>query len=287
MGDIWRGALIDGLAPIPPFRGGPFEASPRGQVYSPATLFAAGEEGAWYDPSDLDTLWQDAAGTTPAIVDGPVGRMDDKSGRGNHLTQTIAAARPTLRQVGAVYYLEFDGVDDHLVRSGPSFNLWDAGSFTLSLALQGGPPAADRYLVAQGSSASANPVLGPVRSGPTTATSNVPTARSDSNNQNLSLTGETQALVNAHTGDKVLTVAESGSTYRQYLDHGSAVETAYTRAGPFTLDRLSLGALVRSSAALYWAGRFYGMVIRSGAELAAPDRANLVDYLAGLQDRPL
>lgn len=29
MSDIWRGALIDGLAPLPPFRGGPFKAYPR------------------------------------------------------------------------------------------------------------------------------------------------------------------------------------------------------------------------------------------------------------------
>ena len=47
---------------------------------SPASLFAASEPGAWYDPSDLTTLFQDSAGTTP--VTGPnqtVGLMLDKS----------------------------------------------------------------------------------------------------------------------------------------------------------------------------------------------------------------
>lgn len=62
-----------------------------------ASLFASGEQGAWYDPSDLTTMFQDAAGTTPVTgVEQPVGRILDKSGRGNHATQTTTASRPTL-----------------------------------------------------------------------------------------------------------------------------------------------------------------------------------------------
>lgn len=47
-------------------------------------LFAAGEQGVWFDPSDLTTLFQDAAGTTPVYlpgqgqVDPPVGLLLDK-----------------------------------------------------------------------------------------------------------------------------------------------------------------------------------------------------------------
>lgn len=47
---------------------------------SPAALFAAGEVGAWYDPSDLSTMFQDSAGTTPVTTVGqPVGLRLDKS----------------------------------------------------------------------------------------------------------------------------------------------------------------------------------------------------------------
>lgn len=49
-------------------------------AFSPAALFALAEPGTWYDPSDLTTLFQDSAGTTP--VTGPnqqVGLMLDKS----------------------------------------------------------------------------------------------------------------------------------------------------------------------------------------------------------------
>lgn len=43
-------------------------------------LFAAGEQGAWYDPSDFSTLFQDSAGTTPVTAVGqPAGLILDKS----------------------------------------------------------------------------------------------------------------------------------------------------------------------------------------------------------------
>jgi hypothetical protein len=68
-----------------------------------ASLFAAGEEGGWYDPSDLSTVWQDDAGTVAGAIDSPVGRLDDKSGNGNHLLQATADARPVLRSDGTLY----------------------------------------------------------------------------------------------------------------------------------------------------------------------------------------
>ena len=64
-------------------------------MVGPASLFAGGIAGAWYGPSDLSTLFQDSAGTTPVTTAGqPVGLMLDKSGRANHAAQAIAAARP-------------------------------------------------------------------------------------------------------------------------------------------------------------------------------------------------
>jgi len=68
--------------------------------FSPAALFSAGEQGAWYDPSDFSTMFQDDAGVTPVTSVGQsVGRINDKSGRGNHATQPTAASRPVLGRV--------------------------------------------------------------------------------------------------------------------------------------------------------------------------------------------
>jgi hypothetical protein len=48
--------------------------------FSPATLFAMGEQGYWLDPSDFSTMFQDAAGTTPVTATGQSVRlMLDKS----------------------------------------------------------------------------------------------------------------------------------------------------------------------------------------------------------------
>lgn len=79
-------------------------------------LFANNEQGAWYDPSDFDTMFQDSTGTTPVTAVGQsVGLILDKSGRGNHASQATSAARPALQQdAGGKYYLNFDGVDDFL-----------------------------------------------------------------------------------------------------------------------------------------------------------------------------
>lgn len=81
-------------------------------AFTPASLFAGGVQGAWYDPSDIATLFQDSAGTMPAVVDQPVGRMNDKSGNGLHMFQPTAAMRPILRQAGGLSWLEFDGAND-------------------------------------------------------------------------------------------------------------------------------------------------------------------------------
>ena len=61
-------------------------------------LFANNEQGFFYDPNDLSTMFQDAAGTVPVTAVGQrVGLMKDKSERGNHAYQTTSVARPILQ----------------------------------------------------------------------------------------------------------------------------------------------------------------------------------------------
>ncbi len=82
-------------------------------AWSPADLTAL---AAWYDPSDLSTMFQDAAGTTPVTEAGqPVGLILDKSGNGHHASQTTSTARPLFQIDGSGNgHLVFDGVDDYL-----------------------------------------------------------------------------------------------------------------------------------------------------------------------------
>lgn len=87
-----------------------------GQIIS--QLFANNEQGFAFDFNDLSTMYQDSAGTIPVTgVGQPVGKVLDKSGRGNHATQSTSSKRPILQQnaTTGAYYLVFDGVDDYLV----------------------------------------------------------------------------------------------------------------------------------------------------------------------------
>jgi hypothetical protein len=98
-------------------------------------LFAAGEQGVWYDPSDFSTLFQDAAGSTPVTAVGqPVGRILDKSGRGNHATQSTTTSRPILQQDGSGrHYLAFDGTDDSFATGNIDFTATDSISLVAGL----------------------------------------------------------------------------------------------------------------------------------------------------------
>jgi len=99
--------------------------------FSPLDLFSSGEQGAWYDPSDFSTMFQDSAGSTPVTAVGQtVGKILDKSGRNNHASQATAASRPVLQIDGnGKYYLGFDGVDDSLATSSFSMAVPKASVF--------------------------------------------------------------------------------------------------------------------------------------------------------------
>jgi len=94
----------------------------RAGVFSLASLFAGGIAGSWYDPSDLSTLFQDSAGTTPVTAAGqPVGLILDKSGNNNHAVQATAAKRPTYQTSAGLHWLAFDGVDDAMATAAIDF----------------------------------------------------------------------------------------------------------------------------------------------------------------------
>lgn len=108
-------------------------------------LFADGKQGAWYDPSDKSTLFQDVAGTVSVTKDGdPVALMRDKSGNGNHATQGISSARPIYRTDGTYHWLAYDGVDDHF----DAPQLIKSANFSVFAAIKGDSLTHDaRYLV--------------------------------------------------------------------------------------------------------------------------------------------
>lgn len=78
-------------------------------------LFGNGEEGCFYDPSDLSTLFQDWQGTIPVTAPGqPVGLMLDKSGRERHAMQTNDDRRPIFDIDDGRPCITFDGATTFL-----------------------------------------------------------------------------------------------------------------------------------------------------------------------------
>ena len=104
--------------------------------FSPLSLFSGGTPGAWYDPSDFGTMFQDSAGTIPVTaVEQPVGLVLDKSGSGNNAFQTTSASRPLLKIDGSGnYYWNFDGVDDSFVTN--NINLASTDKLSIFAGIQ-------------------------------------------------------------------------------------------------------------------------------------------------------
>ena len=108
------------------FNGGRFAAgrfvANRSNFASSASPAASLPNGAvlWLDPSDMSTLFQDAAGTVPVTAPGqPVGLILDKSGNGFHAVQSVNDNfRPTFLVDGnGRGFVRIDGIDDYMLIS--------------------------------------------------------------------------------------------------------------------------------------------------------------------------
>lgn len=105
-------------AVTPAVRGAFEQSYGGGSVALIKSLFAAGQQGFWLPFTDFASLSQDSAGTLPyTALEQPVGRVLDRSGRGNHASQVTSSARGKVSAAVVSpptrpYYLQLDGVDD-------------------------------------------------------------------------------------------------------------------------------------------------------------------------------
>jgi hypothetical protein len=238
-----------------------------GSRFSPASLFSNGEEGGWYDPSDLSTLFEED-GTTPASVDGPVGKILDKSGNGNHLLQTTETKCPTLRLAGGLYYLEFDGVDDGLRSADIDFT----GTNTMSV-FSGARKEADEVAVVAELSNTFGSNDGSFRLA--SIGGNVWRYSSKGNSGvNANATGYTPPVTSVLTG--LSDIANDVTTIR--VDGvEKASPTADQGTGPFGTYPLNLGARNNGSL-LQLDGRVYGLIVR-GALSNADEISSAEKYI--------
>jgi len=85
-----------------------------GVAFNIADIYAAAS-GIWIDPSNISTLFQDAAASVPVAASAnPVRRANDLSGSANNITASSDARRATYTEGGGLKWLEHDGTDDGL-----------------------------------------------------------------------------------------------------------------------------------------------------------------------------
>lgn len=207
----------------------------------------------WYDVSDLSTLFEDRAGTTPASVDGLVGMMHDLSGNDHHAVAVSDPARPTLRQSGSSYWLEFSSV--HRMKTG-----------ALSVT------APRTTIVSFRFDAAADFIID-----------------GDVNNQNslYAISTTTLRFLAAAAGGVSWTTATAGTDLALGLlangassaiyDSGGTLATG--NAGSLEMTAFTLGASGGGAGPL--AGRIYGAAV-FGGDLAANERAGALAWAEGL-----
>jgi len=245
--------------------------------FTPLALFASGEEGVWYDPSDLSTVFQQDGTTATVpwtsgdILDANrVGKLVDKSGNGNDAIQTTLAKCPALKYVGGLYYLEFDGIDDGLQTSSIDFSSGDSMSVFTGVRKE-----VDETSVVAELSNNVAGTTGAFRFGSILGDKWRYTVRNTST-LNINASNYTAPQTNVVTslndyGDPVTTIRVDGTQV--------ASTTNNPGSGNFGNHALNVGAR-SGGASLQLDGRIYSLVVRNVLS-SADDIASTEAYIAG------
>lgn len=125
-------------------------------AFTPASLFAASVPGAWYDPSDFSTMFEDVSGTIPVTAVGqPVGLIRDKSrtiNRVNLITNGTFTTNTTGwtavdGSIAAVSgELEVTGSGGSYPRAQQTYNLVVGKTYRISATARRGTASGDAYI---------------------------------------------------------------------------------------------------------------------------------------------
>lgn len=235
-----------------------------------AALFASGEQGAWYDPSDMSTLSQDNAGTVPVTAVGqPVGYIRDKSGRGNHLQAMGALA--TLQADGARRYL--DGISDGFATQ--TINMTGNGVLTVCTGIRKTTDAAIA-IVAEfsgnlNSSNGAWYIAAPIDPGQ----AGVSFVAKGTNAQYLDSMGFASPISTVITAQ-----ANLATPLTNMRVNGAQTATTAGDLGTGTFGNHQMYVGRRGSGGNNFTGRLYGLIVR-GAASSAAQVASLEAYMNG------
>lgn len=231
------------------------------------SLFAAGEQGGWYDPSDFSTLFQDSAGTTPVTATGQsVGRMLDKSGRANHVIQATAGSRPVLQQdASGKFYLSCDGIDDSMATVG-SVDFTATSKMTICAGLRKLSDAALGSFLEHSATVANNGTF--AIQAPTSAAANYGFAGKGTLLVNRTATTFPSPITNVLSVQYDLT-GSGGFNIQPRVNAQTPTMTADSSLGGGTFMNAQMFFFRRAGASLPFNGRFYGAIVRGAASNAS------------------
>jgi hypothetical protein len=222
-------------------------------------------------------MYQDSAGTTPVTaVEQPVGLIQDKSGRGNHASQSTSASRPVLKQDGnGSYYLSFDGVDDFLQTSTITPGTDKVQVF---VGLRKLSDAASGIFIEM--SATVNSNAGTINLfAPSGAAANYTTASRGS--AAAVVASYTNAAIAAPVTNQVTVLSDISGDSLILRANGSDVaqSTSDQGTGNFTAQQFYIGR--RAGASTPYNGNLYSLITRFGSNLDAATIGNAETWVNG------
>lgn len=226
--------------------------------FDPSQLFASGQEGGYYDISDITTLFQDTAGTIPVTTTGQtVGKVLDKSGRGRHLVAPSDAQRPIYTVNGALKYLLFDGSDDYMTESGSPSSI--VKPLTLAAAANCGV-SGNKIIVGDTlrTEIAINTVGGNLFAGGSSIS--------------------TSGLSTSVNVDRVFVGVNNGDTTSSVSVNN--LQTVTGNPGTNNLTKIGIMGTGAGGGNLRSTGRFYAGVVRGGGNLTVYQMTNLKNWLA-------
>lgn len=249
-------------------------------AWSPLSLFGASEYGFFLDPANDTVVFQDAAGTTAAAVDQPVGLIRDGTTNDVDFSQSTSGARPIRKNVGGRWYLEFDGVDDLLKAT--QAGLYAAGQMTIMYAVQNTNTADVGVYVGERSSTDADPLYYPY------------TETSSGTNRRLWIKDDNATTIKNTSGStptpydgnwNLFTAIDSGSSVvvENVTEGGTQANTgagtSYVRSGTVSLNRTSIGGTTSTTDGNYKTMRI-GRIVAIGRLLTTQEKADVKQWIA-------
>ena len=226
----------------------------QGRYWTPRDIFRGNvlPLGAWYDPSDLSTMFQDTAGTIPVTTVGQsVSLLKDKSGNNFHLI--AYGVPPTLAQVSGKYCLLFPSSRTGLLGyNGAPFYL-SGLPIMYSMAI-GVTALINQIYMGERSTTTGNTINYPIYQQSTTG---VVLFRNDDNNplENFAVSGFYDQNVNV-----VISCIDRLTSAELYKNDIMLGNKPYARSRPITPNRFFIFG-ENGAAPTYGTGYFYGAII--------------------------